>query len=236
MVAHKFDASIKTDVGKSWRDSKASAIFLRRVFAAAPLNSAMKNKLDQRDKDLPLRNDIHRLGDLLGETLKHWGGEKLFATEEQVRALCKKLRASEDRQIEYQLKKLLRGLSLDDAIGVIRAFSVYFQLANIAEQHHRIRRKRFYELHTPNQPQRGSLADTLKQLARQRVAPEALQQVLDRLEIVPVMTAHPTEAARRTLLEKHRRIADLLADFDNEHLAARQRDELQTRLAAEIEA
>jgi phosphoenolpyruvate carboxylase len=102
-----------------------------------------KSKLDQRDKDLPLRNDIHRLGDLLGTTLKHWGGEKLFATEEQVRALCKKLRASEDRQIEHQLKKLLRGLSLDHAIGVIRAFSVYFQLANIAEQHHRIRRKRF---------------------------------------------------------------------------------------------
>jgi phosphoenolpyruvate carboxylase len=198
----------------------------------------MRNKsaLYQHDKDLPLRNDIHRLGDLLGETLKHWGGEKLFATEERVRALCKKLRASEDPQLERQLKKLLRGLSLDDAIGVIRAFSVYFQLSNIAEQHHRIRRKRFYELHTPNQPQRGSLSDTLKRLARQRVTPQTLQQVLDRLEIVPVMTAHPTEAARRTLLEKHRRIADLLADFDNEHLAARQRDELQTLLAAEIEA
>jgi phosphoenolpyruvate carboxylase len=73
-------------------------------------------------------------------------------------------------------------------------------------------------------------------LARQHIAPEVLQQVLDRLEIIPVMTAHPTEAARRTLLEKHRRIADLLAAFDDEHLAARQRDELQTLLAAEIEA
>ncbi len=225
-------------LGKACGILKQAAHFPAVFFAAAPLNSPMKNKskLDQQDKDLPLRNDIHRLGDLLGKTLKHWGGEKLFATEEKARALCKKLRASEDPQIEQQLKKLLRGLSLDDAIGVIRAFSVYFQLANIAEQHHRIRRKRFYELHTPNQPQRGSLADTLKQLARHRVAPEALQQVLDRLEIVPVMTAHPTEAARRTLLEKHRRCADVLADFDNAHLAARQRDELQTLLAAEIEA
>jgi phosphoenolpyruvate carboxylase len=188
------------------------------------------------DKDLPLRNDIRRLGDLLGDTLKRLGGQKLFETEEQVRALCKKLRASEAPEVERQLKKLLHGLSLQEAIGVIRAFSVYFQLVNIAEQHHRIRRKRFYELHTPEQPQRGSLAHTLQQLAKQHVAPAALQQVLDQLEIVPVMTAHPTEAARRTLLEKHRRVADLLTALDNEHLAERERSEWQQQLAAEIEA
>src|SRR5262245_65051883 len=63
-----------------------------------------------------------------------------------------------------------------------------------------------------------------------------LQLVIDRLEIMPVMTAHPTEAARRTLLEKHRRIADLLADFDDENLAPRRRDELQARLASEVES
>lgn len=188
------------------------------------------------DKDLPLRNDIRRLGDLLGETLKRLGGKNLFENEERVRALCKELRASEAPAVERQLKRLLHGLSLDDAIGVIRAFSVYFQLANIAEQHHRIRRKRFYELHTPAQPQRGSLADTLQELARQRVQPQDLQQVLDRLEIAPVMTAHPTEAARRTLLEKHRRLADLLAALDDEHLVERQRRELHTQLAAEVEA
>ena len=188
------------------------------------------------DKDLPLRNDIRRLGDLLGATLKRLGGEKLFATEEQVRALCKKLRASEAPEVERQLKKLLHGLSLDQAIGVIRAFSVYFQLVNIAEQHHRIRRKRFYEVHTPESPQRGSLANTFQQLARQRIAPGELQRVLDSLEIVPVMTAHPTEAARRTLLEKQRRLAELLATLDNEHLAERQRHEAQLQLAAEVEA
>lgn len=188
------------------------------------------------DKDLPLRNDIRRLGDLLGETLKRLGGENLFATEEEVRALCKKLRAKVTPETERQLKKLLHGLSLDEAIGVIRAFSVYFQLVNIAEQHHRIRRKRFYEVHTPESPQRGSLAETLQRLAKQRVPPAELQRVLDTLEIVPVMTAHPTEAARRTLLEKHRRLAELLATLDNAHLAERQRHEAQLQLAAEVEA
>jgi phosphoenolpyruvate carboxylase len=186
-------------------------------------------------EDASLRDDIHRLGDLLGETLRRLGGDKLFATEERVRVLCKAVRASDAPAIVRQLKALLRALSLDQAIGVIRAFSVYFQLANIAEQHHRIRRKRHYELHTPNRPQRGSLADTLKRLARQRVAPHVLQCVLDRLEIVPVVTAHPTEAARRTLLEKHRRIADLLARRDDGRLAARQRSDVRNSLAGEIE-
>src|SRR5262249_48379150 len=114
--------------------------------------------------------------------------------------------------------------------------SVYFQLVNIAEQHHRIRRKRYYDLHTPDQPQRGSLADTLRSLRRNFSDVGLLQRTLDRLEIAPVMTAHPTEAARRTLLEKHRRIAGLLADFDDENLAMRRRAELQALLAAEVES
>jgi len=193
-----------------------------------------------QSKDAPLRADIRRLGDLLGETLKRFGGERLFEIEEGVRALCKRLRGArvgkETVATERELKRLLRRLSLDETIGVIRAFSVYFQLVNIAEQYHRIRRKRFYELRTPDQPQRGSLAETLRRLRRDFSDADLLQRVVDRLEIMPVMTAHPTEAARRTLLEKHRRIADLLADFDDENLAPRRSDELQARLAAEVES
>ncbi len=193
-----------------------------------------------RPQDAPLRADIRRLGDLLGETLKRLGGERLFEIEERVRALCKELRSEHSVATEKRLKKLLHGLSLDETIGVIRAFSVYFQLVNIAEQHHRIRRKQFYELHTPDQPQRGSIAGTLQRLrqgsAGSKERQDQLQRVIDHLEIVPVMTAHPTEAARRTLLEKHRRIADLLSAFDAENLASRQRDELQAQLAAEVES
>lgn len=187
-------------------------------------------------KDLPLSEDIHRLGDLLGETLKRLGGKKLFDTEERVRALCKELRSEHSRSTESQLKRLLANLSLDDAVGVIRAFSVYFQLANIAEQYHRIRRKHFYELHTPDSPQRGSIAHTFKQLSESGIAPRDLQSVIDRLEIRPVITAHPTEAARRTMLEKHRRIADLLAAFDNGNLSDKRKQQLTTELAAEIES
>ncbi|MDQ3009288.1 MAG: phosphoenolpyruvate carboxylase [Acidobacteriota bacterium] len=189
-------------------------------------------------KDLPLRNDIRRLGDLLGETLKRLGGEKLFDIEEQVRDLCKKLRRDHAPETERELKELLHGLSLDDVIGLIRAFSVYFQLVNIAEQHHRIRRKRFYELHTPDKPQGGSIADTFRQIAEDGDGElrARIEHVVQRLEIVPVMTAHPTEAARRSLLEKHRHIADLLAAFDDDNLPPRRRTELQAELAAEVES
>ena len=187
-------------------------------------------------KDLPLGEDIHRLGDLLGETLKRLGGERLFKIEEQVRALCKELRGEHSPSAEKNLKKLLSGLSLDEAIGVIRAFSVYFQLANIAEQYHRIRRKRFYELHTPDSPQRGSLAHTFQTLSEANVDTKELQRVLDKLEIRPVITAHPTEAARRTMLEKHRRISDLLGEFDTSEISAKKLNHLNTRLAAEIES
>jgi phosphoenolpyruvate carboxylase len=194
----------------------------------------------RRAKDAPLRADIRRLGDLLGETLRRLGGERLFETEEQVRLLCKRLRAQYSIADERRLKRLIRSLDLDEAIGVIRAFSVYFQLVNIAEQYHRIRRKRYYERHTPDHPQRGSLADTFRRLsaidddcAERRRA--RMQEVIDRLEIMPVMTAHPTEAARRTLLMKHRRIADLLAAFDRKDLTRREREQLREQLATEIE-
>ncbi len=199
------------------------------------------------DSTLPLRNDTRLLGDLRGDSRKRLGGKNLFAVEERVRALCKRLRDQQLRSqpvmaTERQLKKLLSGLSAADAIGVIRAFSVYFQLVNIAEQHHRIRRKRFYELHTPDQPQSGSIARTLRQIKaghpdsgtaafRQR-----LQAVVDRMDLVPVITAHPTEAARRTLLEKHRRVAGLLTALDDPALPASRRNPLMRSLAAEVEA
>ena len=187
-------------------------------------------------KDAPLRADIHRLGDLLGETLRRLGGESLFETEERVRALCKSLRSSHAPATERRLKKLLASLSLDEAIGVIRAFSVYFQLVNIAEQYHRIRRKRWYELHTPQQPQQGSLAETLRRLRSMHIPREQLQRVIDNLEIEPVITAHPTEAARRSLLEKQRRVSELLSAFDAAEISPRQRERLQTQLAAEVES
>jgi phosphoenolpyruvate carboxylase len=194
-----------------------------------------REKTGTRSSDAPLSDDIHLLGDLLGATLRRLGGERLFELEERVRSLCKGLRARRSSAAEHRLRRILRGLDLDETVGVIRAFSVYFQLANIAEQHHRIRRKRYYELHTPDEPQRGSLAETFRSLAAAGVDADHVQGVLDRLEIRLVMTAHPTEAARRTLLGKQRRLADLLALRD-EARAPRRRAEIERLIAGEVES
>lgn len=149
----------------------------------------------QQDKDAPLRRDINTLGSSLGHTMQTLDGKKLFQLEEQVRKLCKSLRDSGDEKAklraESRLKKILHGLSLQEATAVIRAFAIYFQLVNIAEQYHRIRRKHYYQIHQPEQPQRGSLADTFRELKAQGVSEAEVQLILSQLEVIPVMTAHP---------------------------------------------
>ena len=190
----------------------------------------------ERKKNERLRADIQTLGRLLGATLKRHGGRELFAVEEKVRALSKSLRAKPDPTREKELLTLLRGLDIDEANGVIRAFSVYFQLVNIAEQHHRIRRRRYYALHTPNRPQAGSLADCFERLKSSGRKPADIRKVIEGLEITPVMTAHPTEATRRSLLEKHRRIADLLSDLDRADLPEPMQEEAVADLEREVES
>jgi phosphoenolpyruvate carboxylase len=187
-------------------------------------------------KDFPLRRDIRKLGNLLGATLRRHGGRELFETEEQVRALSKALRSGEDAEKERELIALLRSLPLSDAAGVIRAFAVYFQLSNIAEQHHRIRRRRFYSRDSKAEPQRGSLSDTFGRLASAGVEARAIRRALRDLMVCPVMTAHPTEATRRSLLEKHQRVAELLTVLDRPDLSEPERLEVDECLEQEVES
>lgn len=191
---------------------------------------------DVQEKNLPLRSDIRRLGNLLGDALTRHGGRELFEIEERVRELAKSLRSERNAKKEDELTSLLRELSLEDTIGVIRAFATYFQLANIAEQHHRIRRRRDYQLETPESPQRGSLADLFQRLRKRSISPEAIRSTFESLDIRPVMTAHPTEATRRSLLEKHRRIANLLAALDREDLPDIEEDQLLVSLDREVDS
>ncbi|HEY7818821.1 MAG TPA: phosphoenolpyruvate carboxylase, partial [Vicinamibacteria bacterium] len=180
--------------------------------------------------------------EILGATIKRHGGGELFELEETIRALSKSLRGRTgsaekgDPKTEKELLSLLRGLDLPMAIGVIRAFAVYFQLTNIAEQHHRIRRRRYYALEAPEEPQLGSLAHLFTRLSAGAVDTEALRGVLEDLAIAPTITAHPTEATRRTLLEKHRRIADMLTELDRKDLPPLAREQVLRSLEREVES
>lgn len=179
------------------------------------------------DPDTPLRADVSFLGRLLGQVLVEQGGEELFAVEERARDLAKRLRSDDESDgggLEAELVELAEGLSGPTLVGVIRAFSVYFQLVNTAEQHHRVRLRRLRdrEREDERRAQPESLAAAFEAVAQSGLTAEHIKSVLDRLSIEPVMTAHPTEISRRSLLEKHLQVADCLDRRDNPLLSPRE--------------
>ncbi|MEO8380509.1 MAG: phosphoenolpyruvate carboxylase [Acidobacteriota bacterium] len=154
--------------------------------------------------DRALRDDIHLLGDLLGETLRRQEGEALYEMVERVRALAKS---------DFDaLAELLASGPTDEALPVARAFAHFLNLANVAEQQHRVRRKREYE--EADDAQRHSCEEVFARLRAGGISAERLYESVTALRVELVLTAHPTEVARRTLLQKYRRVAELLETRD----------------------
>ena len=162
--------------------------------------------------DGPLRDDVNRLGTLVGRMLAEQGGEAFFERVESVRRAA--IRRRREGQPVDALADTLGGLAAADAEALARAFASYFQAVNIAERVHRIRRRRDYQ-REGSAPQPESLLDVLTRLKEQGVQAKELLGWLDRLQVEPVFTAHPTEAVRRSLLEKEQAIVRALIDsFD----------------------
>ena len=173
--------------------------------------------------DAPLRRDVRLLGDLLGRVLVEQDGESLLDDVERLRGLARAARATGPQD---DLAAAVAELSLERQASVLRAFAAYFQLANVAEQQHRIRRRRVYA-------------------HEERVLTESLEESFSLLEHEPreiarrvslelVLTAHPTEAARRTVLTAHLRVGALLAELDDALLSHTRRNEIESELATQI--
>ena len=193
------------------------------------------------DPDVELRSDISFLGRLLGQVLVEQGGESLFETEERLRGLAKSLRGGElapdeAERLDADLAAEVETLDGHELVGVIRAFSVYFQLVNTAEQHHRVRRRRLRdaEREEAHRAQPESLAAAFADFAAREVPAERLEEILRRLSIELVMTAHPTEIARRTVLAKHMLVAECLDLLDDAGRSPRERRDVVERLLEEI--
>jgi len=185
-------------------------------------------------KDTPLREDVRRLGALVGEVIREQGGEALFHRVEDARRTAIARREG-DPQAEAGLDRLIEHPSAAEVAELVRAFSTYFQVVNIAERVHRIRRRRDYARDSAR-PQPRSVADTINQLREQGVRFEQLGELLNELSVEPVMTAHPSEATRKTLLEKHRRIAQALLDQLDTSLPPERREELLQGIRDEVTA
>lgn len=165
--------------------------------------------------DIPLRDDVRRLGALVGDLLAEQVSTQFFDDVEQVRT-----RAIARRESDAPLSDLndaLTGLPPARAEAMVRAFSTYFQVVNIAERVHRIRRRRDYQRAGTATPQPDGLQDALVNLKAQGVTLDELAEWLPRIDIEPVFTAHPTEAVRRALLEKEQlMVASLVDNLDGQ--------------------
>ena len=186
------------------------------------------------DPHKPLREDVRLLGEILGAVLREHEGVALYEQVERVRALAKGARSSRDAFTA--LADELSQLPVDLALPLARAFAHFLNLANIAEQHHRIRRRRAHQSEPDGQPQRGSSADAFARLLESGIGRDRLHDAVCALRIELVLTAHPTEISRRTLVQKHNRIATALGDRDRPDLSPAEHDEIVESIRREITA
>ncbi|MGO4394808.1 phosphoenolpyruvate carboxylase [Variovorax sp. M-6] len=172
-----------------------------------------------RDEDLPLVADIRLLGRILGDVIREQEGEDSYALVEKIRTLSVAFRRDADHAADRALKNLLKGLSAAETVSVIRAFTYFSHLANLAEDRHQIRRHT--EAERAGESAEGSLETALARIRKAGIKPEAVVESLARSYVSPVLTAHPTEVQRKSILDAERAIAQLLAARDE--IALRQR-------------
>ncbi len=167
------------------------------------------------DRNRPLVEDIRLLGRILGDVIREQEGQDAFALIERVRQLSVGYRLKSDAQAGRALDRLLKNLSGDQTVSVIRAFSYFSHLANIAEDRHQVRLREVRE--RSGELQVGSIALTFERLAAADIRAADIASTLAHAYISPVLTAHPTEVQRKSILDAERAIAELLEHRDDLH-------------------
>jgi phosphoenolpyruvate carboxylase len=182
------------------------------------------------DKDAPLKEDIRLLGRLLGDVLREQEGEAVFDVIETIRQTAVRFRREADAEAGKELTTLLKKLTREQTISVVRAFSYFSHLANIAEDQHHIRRRRAHLL-AGSKPKQGSVGHALDKLKAAGVGKETVQTFFRDALIAPVLTAHPTEVQRKSTLDAEHDIARLLAERDLPLTPKERRANMQLLLA-----
>jgi phosphoenolpyruvate carboxylase len=177
-------------------------------------------KRNSRDNERPLVEDIRLLGRILGDVIREQEGAEIYELIEKIRKLSVSFRRDADQEADKALKKLLKNLPGDHAVSVIRGFTYFSHLANLAEDRHHIRRRAIHE--RVGDTQEGSIEVALQRLRWAGITPKIISQTLAHSFVSPVLTAHPTEVQRQSILSAERDIAELLNE----------RDEIKARAAA----
>jgi phosphoenolpyruvate carboxylase len=165
------------------------------------------------EKNRPLVNDIRFLGRILGDVIRAQDGDAAFELVERTRRLSVAYRLKSDARAGRALDRLLKSLTVDQTVSVIRAFGYFSHLANIAEDRHYLRRREYHDRR--GHLQEGSLAMTFRRLHAGHVRPGDVAAMLERAYISPVLTAHPTEVQRKSILDAERAIATLVGERDS---------------------
>jgi phosphoenolpyruvate carboxylase len=172
----------------------------------------MPARASAADKNRPLIEDIRLLGRILGDVIREQDGGDAFALVERIRQLSVACRLRSDARAGRTLDRLLRSLTIEETVSVIRAFSYFSHLANIAEDRHYLRRREFHEQR--GHRQEGSLALAFHRFGQAGVSRARVAEVLMRAHVSPVLTAHPTEVQRKSILDAERAIASLVGARD----------------------
>jgi len=169
-----------------------------------------RHNLQFPTKETALREDVHALGSLVGEVLRDQGGESLLklVEEDRVAAIGRREGVPEGT-VTLDMRATDR--PVQQASDLIRAFSKWFEVVNLAERVHRVRRRREY-MNRGDRPQPGGIGDCMYRLKADGLDGEQVLALLRNVTIYPVFTAHPTESTRRTMLRKQQQIADLMIE------------------------
>lgn len=191
---------------------------------------------EQRADGGELARDVRLLGNALGDVLREQGGPALFERVEQIRALTKEARSVPgESDAERELDALFGSMSFDAALPVLKAFTTYFQLVNLAEQKEivRVNRRRAFE--AGDKPRPESVRNAVQTLSAAGVTAAEMREIVETLSIQLVFTAHPTEAKRRTVNEKLHRLSASLSALEMPQIAPSEQERLEADVAAETE-
>ncbi len=181
-------------------------------------------------KDLPLKQNIRLLGKILGDIIREQDGVPAYELVERIRLQSVAFRRNPDPAAEISITKLLKSLTSDQAVQVIRAFTYFSHLVNLAEDQHHLRRGLVHD--RAGSVREGSLDSSLKRLDAARIPHNAIAQFLSNAYISPVLTAHPTEVQRKSILDAERAIAKLLMERDEIEALQQPRDALAPKALA----
>jgi phosphoenolpyruvate carboxylase len=187
-----------------------------------------------KDNERPLVEDIRLLGRILGDVIREQEGVEAYELVERIRKLSVAFRRDADHEADKALKQLLKSLSGDQTVSVIRAFTYFSHLANLAEDRHHIRRRQVHE--RAGDTQEGSIEVALARLRWAGIGAKTVAQTLAHSYLSPVLTAHPTEVQRKSILDAERDIARLLTERDEIKARALPKDALAPRELAANEA